>query len=530
MRMIPSEPLQTDSYAEKRVFDQLRASFSGSGQTGWFAMHSLNLPWHEYKRFGEIDFIVCGPDGVFVLEVKGGGVSCRDGVWETRNRFGEANRLKESPFKQAEGAMHGLTKKLPHTLNHVFVSGYGVVMPDVDNLPESAEWDRTVLADAKDFKQFEKWLIRLIKHWREKDTRTPRATSDQLRQLRQHLRPDFEAVVPLHVAAGEVESRIARLTEDQLRLIDAVEANDRVICSGGAGTGKTMLGLELAKRWTAAGMTVAMTCHSPWLKSFLERNSPVGLTVCLSDSIHLAARRSGIDKFDALIVDEGQDILNMDSLSKLDGYLKDGLENGRWCFFHDINNQSGLCGAYVPDAYEYLQSFSPTKIPLRMNCRNSLPILNRIQSALQADMGNSGVGDGPSVRESFANDRQEAIRFIEHELETLTEKEGFVYGDIVILSHLPFSYSLVSSLSQRWQKVISILDGASPLNLTRQSIGFAQIPDFKGLESEAIVLIDLPTLGSSADWRSLHYVGMSRARAVLSLISLSVSNNPIRYS
>ena len=65
---------------------------------------------------------------------------------------------------------------------------------------------------------------------------------------------------------------------------------------------------------------------------------------------------------------------------------------------------------------------------------------------------------------------------------------------------------------------ISVIDGASPLNSTRQSIGFAQIPDFKGLESEAIVLIDLPTPGSRADLRSLHYVGMSRARAVLSII------------
>ncbi len=149
MRMIPSEPLYTDSYAEKRIFDQLRASFSGADQTGWFAMHSLNLPRHEYKRFGEIDFIVCGPDGLFVLEVKGGGVSCHDGVWETRNRHGEASRLKESPFKQAEGALHGLKRKLPHVIEPVFVSGYGVVMPDVENLPESAEWDRAVLADAK---------------------------------------------------------------------------------------------------------------------------------------------------------------------------------------------------------------------------------------------------------------------------------------------------------------------------------------------------------------------------------------------
>ena len=76
MRMIPSQPLDTGSSAERRIFDQLRASLSSADQSGWFALHSLNLPQHEYKRFGEIDFAVCGPDGLFVLEVKGGGISC----------------------------------------------------------------------------------------------------------------------------------------------------------------------------------------------------------------------------------------------------------------------------------------------------------------------------------------------------------------------------------------------------------------------------------------------------------------------
>ena len=89
MRMIPSQPLGTGSKAEKRTFDRLRAAFSGSDQNAWFAMHSLSLPRHEYKRFGEIDFVVCGPEGLFVLEVKGGGVSCHDGVWETTDRYGK---------------------------------------------------------------------------------------------------------------------------------------------------------------------------------------------------------------------------------------------------------------------------------------------------------------------------------------------------------------------------------------------------------------------------------------------------------
>ena len=518
MRMIPSQPLGANSQAEIRMFDQLRAAFSGPDQNGWFAMHSLNLPRHEYKRFGEIDFVVCGPDGLFVLEVKGGGVSCHEGVWETTNRFGETERLRESPFKQAEGALHGLREKLHASLPNIFVVGYGVVMPDVERLPDSAEWDRAVLADGRDFRQFEKWLERFIRYWRAKDTRKPAASPSQLNVLQQHLRPDFEAVVPLHVSAHDVETRIARLTEDQLRLIDVVEVNPRVICSGGAGTGKTMLALELAKRWGAAGMKTVLACHSPWLKRYLERNAVPGLIVSLAESIQVAARRAGIEKFDALIVDEGQDILNMDALDRLDNCLCGGISEGRWCFFHDTNNQSGLCGSYVPDAYDYLESFCPVQIPLRTNCRNTLPILQRIQGALDADMGNSGVGDGPAVREIHVADAEGAIQALEKELRVLVDDDGFNPGDIVVLSPFPFAQSWTSYLPEDLRDSISVLDDASPRNVNRHTIGFAQIGEFKGLESEVIVLVDMPGPGHSENLRSCHYVGMSRGRALLSMI------------
>lgn len=518
MRMIPSQPLGTSSNAEIRMFDQLRVAFSRPSQNTWFAMHSLNLPRHEYKRFGEIDFVVCGPDGLFVLEVKGGGVSCHDGIWETTNRYGETMRLRESPFKQSEGALHGLRGKLPASLSNIFVVGYGVVMPDVERLPDGAEWDRSVLADGRDFRQFEKWLMRFIGYWRSKDTRKTAANPEQLKALQQHLRPDFEAVVPLHVSAHDVETRIARLTEDQVRLIDVVEANPRVICSGGAGTGKTMLALELAKRWGASGMKIALACHSPWLKRFLERKAVPGLTVTLAESIPVAARRVGIDKFDALIVDEGQDILNMDALARLDDCLRGGISEGRWCFFHDANNQSGLCGSYVPDAYDYLESFGPVQIPLRTNCRNTLPILSRIREALHADLGNPGVGDGPAVREIQIRDAQSAAQALEKELLTLTDREGFGPGDIVILSRFPFEKSWASSLSTDLRNSISVLDDASPRNLNRLTIGFAHIKDFKGLESEVVVIVDMPAPEKSGTLRSLQYVGMSRARALLSMI------------
>ncbi len=518
MRMIPSQPLNTGSNAEIRLFDQLRVAFSRSDQNGWYAMHSLNLPRHEYKRFGEIDFVICGPEGLFVIEVKGGRVSCHDGIWETTNRYGETDQLRESPFKQAEGALHGLSQKLPETLLSAFVIGYGVVMPDVDRLPDSAEWDRAVLADGRDFRQFEKWLERFIRHWCAKDAKKSAASPSQLKALQQFLRPDFEAVVPLHVSVHDVKARIVRLTEDQLKWVDAIEANSRVICSGGAGTGKTMLALELAKRWCAAGMKTVLVCHSPWLKHYLERYAVPGLTVSLAKSVHVAARRAGIDKFDALIVDEGQDILNMDALAQLGSFLHGGIGDGRWCFFHDVNNQSGLCGFYVPDAYEYLLGFTPSKIPLKTNCRNTLPILQRIQCDLNADVGNSGVGDGPAVREVYVADEYDAIGALERELVELVDGEGFNPGDIVVLSPVAYAQSWTSSLSENMRNSITVLDEASPRNVNRHTIGFAQIGDFKGLESEVVVLVDMPRPGHSETFRSLHYVGMSRARALLSMI------------
>lgn len=265
-------------------------------------------------------------------------------------------------------------------------------------------------------------------------------------------------------------------------------------------------------------MQTVLACHSPWLKRYLEQNAVPGLTVSLAMSIQVAVRRVGIEKFDALIVDEGQDILNMDALDRLDSYLHGGVSEGRWCFFHDSNNQSGLCGFYEPDAYDYLESFRPVRIPLRTNCRNTLPILQRIQGALDADLGNSGVGNGPAVREIHVANTQDAIQALEKELRDLVDIERLNPGDIVILSPVSFADSWTRSLPEDLRDSISTLDDASPRNVNRHTIGFAQIGDFKGLESEVVILVDMPGPGQRENLRSHHYVGMSRARALLSMI------------
>ena len=62
------------------------------------------------------------------------------------------------------------------------------------------------------------------------------------------------------------------------------------------------------------------------------------------------------------------------------------------------------------------------------------------------------------------------------------------------------------------------LDEYSMRSIPVDKVGFAQIDEFKGLENEAIVVVDLPGPGRTGENHAAHYVAMSRARSVLSLI------------
>jgi hypothetical protein len=80
----------TRSGAERRLFEELGAV---DLPQDWVCMHSVDLPDHLYKVCGELDFVVVGPRGLYVLEVKGGGVSCDGGIWRFTDRWGRVRSL-----------------------------------------------------------------------------------------------------------------------------------------------------------------------------------------------------------------------------------------------------------------------------------------------------------------------------------------------------------------------------------------------------------------------------------------------------
>src|SRR5262249_4423016 len=142
MQLIPDQVSSaTKSNAEREIFRRLKLI----DDSDWsFALHSLNLAEHVWKRVGEIDFLVVGPRGIYVLEVKGGGVSCEGGVWRFADRFGHSRRKRESPFSQARTAMFSLQKSLEDSVEPGLLSratfGYAVVFTDCDFTIQSVEW------------------------------------------------------------------------------------------------------------------------------------------------------------------------------------------------------------------------------------------------------------------------------------------------------------------------------------------------------------------------------------------------------
>jgi hypothetical protein len=524
MQMIPATPHDTRSRAELLVFDRLKAAFAHDDGHRLTAFHSLNLTHHAYKRFGEIDFLIVGRPGILVLEVKGSGVACHAGVWEYRGRSGEAHASPEGPFRQAQSAMHALMDKLkgglPGSVWSPFTVGFGVLFPDCDWNQAGSEWDPEMLADARTSRNLERWLTKLFEYWRRKDPRRGAEPDDTaIAELKRFLRPEFEVAIPLHVRMEEVEGRVAALTEDQMWMVDVAEANPRVICSGGAGTGKTFLALELARRWAATGLKVLLVCRSPWLRHWLATRFAIpGVSVCLAEAAAVTARRMAIDGFDALIVDEGQDLLDLATLDRLDGVIAGGLEQGRWCFFHDINNQAGFFGPPDPDALGLLESCGPTRVQLKTNCRNTRQILERVQASLGADMGVRGTGDGPQVRHCRVKSRQDAAQALQGEIERLIDRGGLQPGDISILSPKPFADSAAALLPDDLRARVLVLDEYSMRSFPPHGISFAEIAHFKGLENEAVIVIDLPDPLIDRHPGPDHYVGMSRARALLSLI------------
>jgi hypothetical protein len=546
---------ETPSNAEKRLFEALKAV---ELPDEYCCLHSVNLPDHLYKVAGELDFVIVGPRGLYVLEVKGGRVSVSNGIWSFTNRWGETNHKVEGPFAQAESGMYSLRNRLlalvPEYELSQLVMGYGVVFPDCDFNVHSVEWSAELVLDSQRLhsRGLLSYLKSLESYWHAKRHAAPNRTPPEvLKKVIQAMRPDFELSKSLQAEVDEIDARLVRLTEEQYSRLDIIEHNPRILVEGGAGTGKSFLASELARRHSAEGERVLFVCLSPALAKFLatQNRSYSNVTVISVHDLMLdvvrkygslpAGYKPGMDitdpwykeqlatsfeqaaghlsegeLFDVLIIDEAQDILNLEYLTALGRMLRGGLERGKWRIFYDTFNQGPIFGETDPDVLDLLTEYGQGNAKLHINCRNTNQIVMQTKMLTGADLGNKSTGPGPAVTIKTFRDETEAVSLLQAHLEELWNKQ-VPPSDITILSPRPYNQSSAYRLPDLWRKRITPLDALISLKFPTNGLTFSTIAWFKGLENRHIAVIDIDDLDSTPAARAMLYVGMSRARAVL---------------
>ena len=512
--MIPAE-LGSDSTtsSERRVFDTLTAS-----DTRGTALHSLNLPTHEYKLTSELDFVLVLDELVLVVEVKGAQVSCTNGLWTYSDRSGHLRHNREGPFKQVISGMYSLRHRLRQRIGNVvndIAFGFLVVTPDVDLALSSFEWDAETYCGRGQFtRDFIKAINQAAAYWRERQPEKLPIDKNLHGRLIQELRPSFDRSPLLDARASTLDAAFVRLTDEQFSRLDLISEALRVMCSGGAGTGKTFLATEVARRQALTGRSVLFTCRSPILASYAT-SLLAGTSVAVRPVSDIPADTA----FDVLVIDEAQDLLNFDSLDRLEGALSGGWSDGRWVMFMDQNRQAHLYGDFDPDALQFVLSFSPVPATLRTNCRNTREIAFQTRALTGADTGVAAAGPGPEVTFAQVTDRETETAALEAHLRSLREQEVSV-GHVTIVSlRGDWDTSAARGLREARKGKLRLLDKDSAAGWPGDNLTWASALDIKGLENRFVCVIDIDSLESETDI-DLLYVALSRPRAGLWLAAI----------
>jgi hypothetical protein len=527
MRMIPNVLLQTRSNAEVKVF---RLMNDTACDDTWAGYHSLNCSEHDYKKWAEIDFLVVRPDVVLVLEVKGGRVQCRGGEWTFTDRHGRSRTSSEGPYQQARSAMYALRSlladryRLPSITSTRVPFGFGVVFCDLDWDVDTPECPAAITADRLDVvdpARFRAYLDRLASYWKGKQGAARRLTSAELKELRLQLRPDLDVYPPLRQRMGDAMADMQRLTDEQYDRLATIEHNDRTVVTGGAGTGKTFLLVQYARRCIAKGLTVQVVVHSAVLAAFLATCLPESaVAVACLDAL---TSRKG-PPADVLLVDEGQDLMTWAAIERLSSVVRGGIDAGRWCWFMDVNNQAGVSGAFDPEVNDYLlnglPSGKPTRSVLLRNCRNTKEIVRYVQLWTGADIGItevSGHGDLPRLVEKDAEDLPAALAA---SIRTVLG-HGARPGDLGVVFDDDGDDSGRDIIEQLPLDVRSYMLHLDPVIVAHDLGGrivWGSASRFKGLERPIIFVVALDSRPEGTDAPQF-YVAVTRANYALTVLA-----------
>ena len=468
----------------------------------------------------EIDVVlVSASRGVIAVEVKGGMIAIEKGKW-----IQNGHPLAKSPVQQVSRAKHELLKRLRTSgveLDGMFLC-HAVALPDVGTVPSEGLGPdvpaEIVFAKA----QLEFPAVSVGKLLREHGPVPP----ERVARLLAALRPD----IALEGDEGQVLQWAGKKLDDETRVhlanVRGLDKNQRVLVTGGAGTGKTMLVLEWAKRSIERGERTLVVCFNKPIADQLQRSltgtdamvgtyhdiaiqllEPHGFRVGASptteywlnvptDALAFHAGHIGTP-FDTIIIDEGQDMYPhwFESLERL----------------LDPNGPHKLLVVADPSQAIYVNPWTPpedmTEMPLVYNLRNCSAIAKLVQR-LGGPWPLPSAPYGDAVVHLHAGGMKEVRKRVRDAVKTLSQTYGIPFSQIAVLTtHTHERDSLLDGPLEGCRLVRWI-------DRCEDGVLCETVQRTKGLERTAVILVDM----SGEPDAMLVYVGVSRAVSVLRLV------------
>lgn len=544
-------PSQAEAKVYRALRDGLPRDFVVFFQVGWILRRE-----DEQARDGETDFLVCHPDlGYVCIEVKGGGVGfdASSGDWYSVDRHHRKHAIK-NPVNQALKAKYSIRSKLNEhqrwrdlSLGNI-LRGHAVFFPDIGDATALGRPDMppTLIGCAKDLLDPKAWIDAVFAYWGNDPSGFTPLGKRGVDVLREVFARSFLVAPLLSSQLAAQEARRLALTKDQIRVLDFLRSHRRVAVSGGAGTGKTVLALEKARRLASEGFRTLLTCYNRQLADHLSGlcagtpNLDVmsfhQLCYRQVDSANRATGRDLVseakltypgkdlyevqlpsalgyslevlpDRYDAIVCDEGQDFREEFWLP-LELLLTDYESSPFYVFYDDNQNLYSRAGTFP---------ISDEPFSLTTNCRNTAPIHLAAYARYKGVPVTPPDIEGEEVQFDESPSRDPQAAKISARIVDLVARQGVTPGDITVLVadalHKAEYYATLRRLPLP-KPATWLEEGVRG----KTTVLIDTIQRFKGLESPVVILWGLDSVDLSQR-QELLYVGMSRAKSLLVIVA-----------
>ena len=539
-RMIPAHPRADASRRNHAIFEVFRTELSDQWTAihgaAWVARVGRDGTLHD----GQVDWVLAHRDyGILALNLIEGGLLCDPSAqsWTVPGPDGVLRRIAD-PYASARTSSVALVGKLgehPQALPSQPSHGYGVLIPDALVPPRgfAAHASADITIDRQGFSRLAESVVQLAQRWAIKAPATGNAPTRWWWQALEDLfLAPREARTLLNQRLADDHAAMVALSPQQFGVLDLLGRVRRQTVYGPAGTGKTLLAMPKARLLARQGMRVLLTCYNKALGQHMRQamadepgvttahfheacyevggldrskvKAPQGPDAAvrlffdaeLPQRMQQAGQQNG-PAFDAVIVDEAQDFL-ASYWRALDAWLINPEQAVRYLFYDDAQRLRPDA-APVPGADQALV--------LTTNWRNTQAIHAHL-ALVEPAMASARCLAPPGVAVQHELGRPNPGRALKRVLQRLCGEGGVKPADVVVLTGRSSKQSIYRDFEEvlkPWRLRVGDSDG---------QILLTSIQAFKGMEAPVVVLTELDHL-TSAEARVLHYVGASRATALL---------------